>query len=193
MQRSRCYLAQSIISIKRITEFSLYYANIDRSGVVLSLAVARLATFSWTKKYFTSVFGYCVEEQAMVTNRYRAELMVLVLLVFCTFGRCTTELSFLRDRNMENDMENDITLRCRRATFDIPNARFYVNTPEGGRRLLTQEQSPYMFTLTSENEGNFTCVDPTTNEVSAGLLLAGEEMQMAFPQIRVQLNSKYIL
>ena len=106
----------------------------------------------------------------MAIKRYRAELMVLVLLVFCTFGRCTTELSFLRDRNMEND----ITLRCRRETFDVRNARFYVSTPEGGRRLLAQEQSTYMFTLTPETEGNFTCYNPTEDEFSEGLLLAGE-------------------
>ena len=44
MQRSRCSLAQSIISI---AEFSLYYVNIDRSpSAVLSLAVAQLATFN---------------------------------------------------------------------------------------------------------------------------------------------------
>ena len=106
----------------------------------------------------------------MAANRYHAGLMVLVFLLFGTFGRCTTELSFLRSR----DMENDITLRCRRETFDVSNARFYVSTPEDGRRLLTQGQPTFMFTLTPETEGNFTCYNPTTDEFSEELLLAGE-------------------
>ena len=111
----------------------------------------------------------------MATNRYRAELMVLVLLLFCTFGRCTTELSFLR----RGDMNNDITLRCRRETFDVPNARFFVSTPDlSDRRLLAQDQPTYMFTLTPETEGNFTCYNPTEDEFSEGLLLAGEEYKL---------------
>ena len=66
-------------------------------------------------------------------------------------------------------------LTCRRQTFDVLNARFYVSTPESEPQLLTQGQPTYMLTLTPENEGNFTCYNPTTDEFSEGLLLAGEE------------------
>ena len=107
----------------------------------------------------------------MAANRYHAGLMVLVFLLFGTFGRCTTELSFLR----RGDMNNDITLVCRRESFDVLNANFFVSTPESGRRLLGQGQPTYMFTLTPETEGNFTCENPTTNEFSEELLLAGEQ------------------
>ena len=116
--------------------------------------------------------------QVMAANRYHAGLMVLVLLFFCTFGRCT-DLTFERDGN-------NITLRCRRNTFPISNANFFVRTPESSNREPVPDSTGgqngvIMFTLTPETEGYFTCQDPNPpNESSEELLLAGEEQKLNF-------------
>ena len=108
--------------------------------------------------------------QAMAANRYHAGLVVLVLLLFCTFGRCT-DLTFGRDGN-------NITLRCvDDLRIAIRNANFSVRAPESSSRQPVQnftrvQNGVIMFTLTPETEGYFSCQDPNTpNE----LLLAGEK------------------
>ena len=115
--------------------------------------------------------------QAMAANRYHAGLVVLVLLLFCTFGRCT-DLTFERT----GSRDNNITLRCvDDLSIAIPNANFFVRTPESSSRQPVQnftrvQNGVIMFTLTPETEGYFSCQDPSTqNESSEELLLAGEE------------------
>ena len=113
----------------------------------------------------------------MAANRYHAGLVVLVLLLFCTFGRCTTTLTFERTNNV-------ITLRCRKNTFPILNANFFVRTPESSsgepvEDFTRGQNGVIMFTLTPEKEGYFSCQDPSTpNEFSEELLLAGEEQKV---------------
>ena len=114
--------------------------------------------------------------QAMAVNRYHAGLIVLVLLLFCTFGRCT-DLTF--ERTGSND--NTITLRCRRNTFPIlDTVDFFVRIPGSNTRRPVQDftrvqSNVIMFTLTPETEGNFSCQNPNPpNEFSEELLLAGE-------------------
>ena len=108
----------------------------------------------------------------MAANRYHAGVVVLVLLLFCTLERCA-ELSFQRS-------DNDITLRCLSNTFPIPNATFFVRALDSSRQPVQnftrgqgQRNHGIMFILTSETEGNFSCQNPTTNELSEELLLAG--------------------
>ena len=94
---------------------------------------------------------------------------------FCTFVRCTV-LTFERS-------ENSITLRCvsdLQNHFAVPNAIFFVRTPDSNRQPIQdftrgqgQRTHEIMFTLTPETEGNFSCQNPTTNEYSEELLLAG--------------------
>ena len=113
--------------------------------------------------------------QVMAANRYHAGLVVLVLLLFCTFGRCTN-LTFGRD-------DNTITLRCvDDLRIPIPNANFFVmRAPQSSSRRPVQnftrvQNGVIMFTLTPETEGNFSCQNPNPpNESSEELLLAGEE------------------
>ena len=109
----------------------------------------------------------------MSANGHHAGLVVLVVLSFCTFGRCAV-LTFERS-------ENIITLRCvsdLENQFPIPNAIFFVRTPDSSRQRVGPRNNEITFTLTPETEGNFSCQNPTTNEFSAGLLLAGEEYKM---------------
>ena len=116
--------------------------------------------------------------QAMAANRYHAGLIVLVLLFFCTFGRCTVLLGFGRNGN-------NITLRCvDDLSIAIPNANFFVRTPESSSGQPVQnftrvQNGVIMFTLTPETEGYFSCQDPSTqNESSEELLLAGEKYKV---------------
>ena len=115
--------------------------------------------------------------QVMAANRYHAGLVVLVLLFFCTFGRCT-DLTFGRT----GSRDNNITLRCvDNLRIPIPNANFFVRAPgsnstqpvpdsTGGQNGVT------MFTVTPETEGYFSCQNPNPpNVFSEELLLAGEE------------------
>ena len=108
---------------------------------------------------------------------YSAGLVVLVLLSFCTLGRCTVLTLFMRDGNT-------ITLRCvsdLQNQFEIPNANFFMRTPDGSRQRVQnftrgQRSHEIVFILTPETEGNFSCQNPlTTDEFSEDLLLAGEE------------------
>ena len=120
-----------------------------------------------------------LRSRAMAASRHHAQLVWLLLLdlsLFCTFARCTV-LTFARD-------ENRITLRCvsdLQSQFPVPNANFFVRTTESSRqpvqdftRWQGQRNHEIIFTLTPETEGNFTCENPTTNEFSEELLLAGE-------------------
>ena len=108
----------------------------------------------------------------MAANRwYHAGLIVLVLLLFCTFGRCTN-LTFGRDGNT-------ITLRCvDNLRIPIPNANFSVRAPDSRSTQPVPDLDRYgviMFTLTPETEGYFFCQDPRNpNIFSEELLLAGE-------------------
>ena len=111
--------------------------------------------------------------QAMAVNRYHAGLIVLVLLLFCTFGRCTVLLGFGRNGN-------NITLRCvDDLRIPIPNANFSVRAPDSRSTQPVPDldrNGVVMFTLTPETEGYFSCQDPSTpNDPSEELLLAGEE------------------
>ena len=106
---------------------------------------------------------------------YSAGLVVLVLLFFCTLGRCTVLTLFMRN-------ENTITLRCvsdLQNQFAVPNANFFVRASDSSRQPVQdftrgQRSNEIMFTLIPETEGNFSCQNPTTNEFSEELLLAGE-------------------
>ena len=112
----------------------------------------------------------------MAANRYHAGLVVLVLLLSCTFGRCTVVLGFGR-------RDNTITLRCvdDMDTLRIPirNANFFVRARSNSSRQSIPDEDRdgvIMFTLTPETEGNFSCQNPNSpNESSEELLLAGEE------------------
>ena len=95
----------------------------------------------------------------MAANRwYHAGLIVLVLLLLCTFGRCT-DLTFGRDGNT-------ITLRCRRNTFPIlDTVNFFVRIPGSNTSRALQDftrvqSNVIMFTLTPETEGYFSCQNP---------------------------------
>ena len=173
----------------------IYAAKTQSVSYFRSLLRSWQLILCWTIEYhFASVhdFGCCVEEQAMSANGCHAGLVVAVLLSFCTFGRCTV-LTFGRT-------ENSITLRCvsdLQNQFPIPNAIFFVRTPDSSSRQRVQnftrgqEQRSHeiTFTLTPETEGNFSCRNSTAaNVFSEELLLAGK----VFPH-RVQLNSKCIL
>ena len=108
----------------------------------------------------------------MAANKYHAGLVVLVLLLFCTFGRCTN-LTFER-------RENNVTLRCvDDLPIPIPNANFFVRAPGSSDRQRLPDldrDGVIMFTLTPEIEGNFFCQNPNPpNDISEQLLLAGEE------------------
>ena len=77
--------------------------------------------------------------------------------------------------------DNTITLRCvDDLRIPIPNANFFVRTPESSSRQPVQnftrvQNGVIMFTLTPETEGYFSCQDPSTpNVFSEELLLAGE-------------------
>ena len=110
--------------------------------------------------------------QAMAANRYHAGLVVLVLLLFCTFGRCTN-LTFGRS-------DNTITLRCvDDLPIRIPNANFFVRAPGTSNRQRLPDldrDGVIMFTLTPETEGYYFCQNPNPpNDFSEELLLAGEE------------------
>ena len=168
MQRSRGYLAQyNYLNQKKSQRKQLLFSN--------SL-LCEYRILCWAIKYFASVhdFGYCVEEQAMSVSRCHAGLVILVVLSFCTFGRCTV-LTFVRS-------ENIITLRCvsdLQNQFPVQNAEFFVGTPDSSRRPIQnftrgQRSHEIMFTLTPETEGNFFCHHPTRNEDSEELLLAGK-------------------
>ena len=117
--------------------------------------------------------------QVMAANRYHAGLVVLVLLLFCTFGRCTVVLRFGRS----GLSDNTITLRCvdDMDTLRIPirNANFFVRVPGNSSRQPVEEEDRdgvIMFTLTPETEGYFSCQNPNPpNESSEELLLAGEK------------------
>ena len=107
----------------------------------------------------------------MAANKYHAGLIVLVLLLFCTFGRCT-DLTFERDGNT-------ITLRCvDNLRLPIPNANFFVRAPDSSSTQPVPDldwNGVIMFTLTPETEGYFSCQDPNPpNEFSEELLLADE-------------------
>ena len=109
----------------------------------------------------------------MAANRwYHAGLIVLVLLLFCTFGKCTV-LTFWRD-------DNTITLRCvDDLRISILNANFFVRAPAGSSRQrlpdLDRNGVIITFTLTPETEGYFSCQNPNPpNDFSEELLLAGE-------------------
>ena len=108
----------------------------------------------------------------MAANRwYHAGLIVLVLLLLCTFGRCT-DLTFGRNGNA-------ITLRCiDDLRIPISNANFFVRAPDSSSTQPVPDldrDGVIMFTLTPETEGYFSCQDPSTpNEFSEELLLAGE-------------------
>ena len=113
--------------------------------------------------------------QVMAANRYHAGLVVLVLLLFCTFGRCTN-LRFERT----GSRDNNITLRCADDLgIPIPNANFFVMRAPGSSRQSLQDldrDGVIMFTLTPETEGYFFCQNPNPpNDISERLLLAGEK------------------
>ena len=111
----------------------------------------------------------------MAASRCHAQLLFLFLALslFCTFAKCTV-LTFTR-------ADNTITLRCvtdLQNQFLVLNANFFVRTPESGRQPVQdftrgQRNNEIMFPLTPETEGNFSCQDPTRNEFSEELLLAG--------------------
>ena len=116
-------------------------------------------------------------EQAMAASRRHAQLVLLLLLdlcLFCTFAKCTV-LTFERT-------DNSITLRCvtdLQNQFPVPNANFFVRASDTNRHPVQdftrgQSSNEIMFTLTPETERNFSCQNPTTNEFSEELLLAGE-------------------
>ena len=112
----------------------------------------------------------------MAASRRHAQVLLLLLelSLFCTFARCTV-LTFERS-------ENSITLRCLsdlQNQFSVPNANFFVRTPDNSRQPVRnftrgQGNNEIAFTLTPETEGNFSCQNPSTNEFSEELLLAGE-------------------
>ena len=108
----------------------------------------------------------------MAANKYHPGLIVIVLLLFCTFGRCTV-LIFGRS-------DNTITLRCvDDLRIPIPNADFFVRAPDSPSTQpveVEDRDGVIMFTLTPETEGYFSCQNPNPpNESSEELLLAGEK------------------
>ena len=114
----------------------------------------------------------------MAANRwYHAGLIVLVLL-FCTFGRCT-DLTFGRNGN-------NITLRCvDDLQIPIRNANFSVRAPDSRTQPVPDldRDGVVMFTLTPETEGYFSCQNPIPPNEQ--LLLAGEEQKLNFKYLPV--------
>ena len=112
----------------------------------------------------------------MAASRRHAQLVLLLLdlCLFCTFAKCIV-LTFART-------DNSITFRCvtdLQDQFALPNANFFVRASDTNRHPVQdftrgQSSNEIMFTLTPETEGNFSCQNPTTNEFSEELLLAGE-------------------